>query len=148
MGSWRKLGRAWWSRAAPRSFLRWARPSTQELGRCGEELAARWLRRRGARLRGRRLRTPAAEVDLWIEYRGVGWVVEVKTGRACRGPWRPADSLGHAQRERLGRACTHLARRLGIPHGVLLVEVQSSRAELRPRISCSTLQSPRIARRA
>lgn len=127
--------------AAPRLFLRCVAPTTRELGLAGEELVARWLARRGWRLRGRRVRTPAGEVDLWAELDGASWVIEVKTGRLRRrgaasgsgaaglAPfdlrWRPGLRVGARQIRRLFRAARHLGGgRRGEPRpGVLLVEV-------------------------
>jgi putative endonuclease len=112
--------------------------SRGELGRLGEALAARDLRRRGWRLLARRLRTPAGEVDLLARRDGRLALVEVKTGRA---PLRlratagrvhatpdprhaPGRSLGPQQAARLHRAASLLARGSGSPAQVLLVEVQ------------------------
>ncbi len=122
---------------APRLFLRCARASRAELGLAGEELAARWLLRRGWRLRGRRVVTPEGEVDLWAEREGRSWVIEVKTGRLRRSPpirgvpsaprwdlrWRPGQRIDRGQLRRLFRAARHLGRGCGRSSGVLLVEV-------------------------
>ena len=68
----------------------------------GEDLAARELRRRGWTLAGRRVRTPAGEVDLVARDGETLVLFEVKTGRVpdgWRGPplWRPRDRLGPRQ---------------------------------------------------
>jgi len=93
---------------APRIYLRHAcrrgrRPAGSALGLAGEELAARHLRRRGWRLRGRRVATPCGEVDLWAWRPGVSACVEVKTGVLALVPrpsgWRargPAAGGGRA----------------------------------------------------
>jgi len=128
---------------APRLALRLLEADRHELGLAGEALAARALRAAGWRLRGRRLRTPAGEVDLWATDGRTSLVVEVKTGRpprlvlprrvaererAGREPrWdlrrRPATSLSAAQAERLHRAARILARRTGLQPQLRLIEV-------------------------
>jgi len=128
-----------WLALAPRSFLRRASPDREELGRAGEELAARALLATGWRVDGRRIRTPHGEVDLWVRCRDRSLVVEVKTRRLSLVPgakgapyawdlrWRPARSLGERQRQRLERAAHHLERCSGRPHTLTLVEVFVSR---------------------
>ena len=74
--------------------MRLARPTTAELGLCGERLVARHLRARGWRVLGRRVRTPHAELDLLALDGSVLVAVEVKTGRVR------ADAR-HAPREHL-----------------------------------------------
>lgn len=129
--------RRFFLRWAPLSFLRWTRPSPQELGRAGERLAARHLRRAGWRVLASRLRTPAAEIDLVIERRGVTACVEVKTGAFdvgldAAGPPRfpPRCHLGVRQLRRLLRAARFLERSTGSSRGrprVDLVEVSVTR---------------------
>lgn len=128
-------------RLAPRLVPRWLEPDRAELGRVGEELAARALARSGWRLQGRRLRTRQGEVDLWATRDEVSLVVEVKTGRLPYRPgrepewdlrWRPGHSLGPEQRRRLFRAARSLARGAGggsrsLRPEVALVEVLVSR---------------------
>lgn len=108
-----------------------------ELGRLGEGLAARALRRRGWRLLGRRLCTPVGEVDLLAREAGRLAVIEVKTGRsplrvvlrdgrvrATPDPRRsPGRSLGPEQALRLHRAARWLGAP-GPPAAVWLVEVR------------------------
>jgi Holliday junction resolvase-like predicted endonuclease len=119
------LRRVWLARA-PRSFARWGRPDTVELGLAGEELAARALRRAGWRVLGRRLTTPHAEVDL-VALDGDELVcVEVKAGRVAAVPrprgrrlpalelrWRPGLRVDRERLERLARAGRWLAARAG-----------------------------------
>lgn len=67
-------------------------PSSAEVGRAGERLAARFLRRAGLRCLGSRVPTAAGEVDLVALDAGRLVCIEVKTSmRACAQPWRPAD---------------------------------------------------------
>ncbi len=123
---------------APGLFLRVARgASREELGRAGEALVARALRRDGWRLLGRRLRTPHGEVDVWAQRDGIACAFEVKTGRATlafhaapdqeRPGWDsrrlPGRSLDDSQVARLHRAARWLARRVGARHAVALVQV-------------------------
>lgn len=87
-------------------LLRWFRyrraPLAHRIGRRGEWLAARWLKRRGFCIRARRWRTPAGEVDLLAERGCRLWLIEVKTTTRARGP-SPALRLRAAQRQRLIR---------------------------------------------
>jgi len=79
-------------------------------GRGGEALAALALQLRGYRVLHRRLRTPAAEVDLVCRRGSTLVVVEVK--RRGADAWVEAGaSLGPTQRERLGRAAEWLLAR-------------------------------------
>ncbi|MAG63069.1 hypothetical protein CMO84_06050 [Candidatus Woesearchaeota archaeon] len=52
------------------------------LGRAGEAFAANYMRRRGARILGQRVRTPEAELDLVAQAGDQLLVIEVKTGRS------------------------------------------------------------------
>ena len=51
----------------------------QDVGRLGEELAARFLEARGARVLGRNVRVGRGEIDLHVAVGGVSVAVEVKT---------------------------------------------------------------------
>lgn len=120
--------------------LRWTDPDRHALGRLGEDLIARELRRRGWRVEGRRLRTAAGELDLVATRAEELLVVEVKTRRAPRGarldnlPYRPGESVGAAGRARLARGASRLAARLERPRWTLvLAEVCAPRGEA-PRI--------------
>lgn len=87
---------------APRAVLALPRLDGRELGLIGEELAARALAAAGWRILGRRVATPAGEVDLVARLGGLLTAVEVKAGRtrrlpvdardACR-PFRPAGRV-------------------------------------------------------
>jgi putative endonuclease len=80
------------------------------VGRRGERIAARFLRRRGYRLLVRNLRTPRGEIDLLALDGRALVVVEVKTSRTRAGRLLEAR-LGRRQRERLVAAGRWLARR-------------------------------------
>ncbi|MFV1960108.1 MAG: YraN family protein [Planctomycetota bacterium] len=87
----------------------------RRLGRRGEQVAARALRRAGYRILGRNLRTPHGEVDLLAREGGALVVVEVKT-RRLPAPGEPPlrrRVLGASQRDRLRRAAAWLGRRAG-----------------------------------
>ena len=104
---------------ARRSLLRWPRlfvrlyvPDDLELGRLGEEVAARALARRGFRVEARGLRTRDGEADLVVSTRTIRAVVEVKTARAEFLPLpRGARSAPLALRWRPGFRCDALRLR-------------------------------------
>ena len=131
----------------PRLALRFLRPTTAELGRLGEALAARHLARHGLAVVARRLRTAAAELDLVVRDGDALACVEVKTGR--RGPrFTPGDRVDRRRLERLHRAARILAVRSGRPVRVDLVEVQLTDGSRRPTIVhhrdlCAPLTRPR-----
>jgi hypothetical protein len=80
-----------WLLRWPSLFVRLYAPDDAELGRLGEEVAARALRRCGFRILARGLRTPSGEADLVIASPSFRAVVEVKTGRASTVP-RPLSA--------------------------------------------------------
>lgn len=100
--------RACFLRLAPSLFARWCTLDDRELGEWGEEIAARYLRRRGCRILGRRLRTEFVEIDILALERRAIVCVEVKTGRLeplPRPRGRP-DAVTRAElRWRPGRRC-------------------------------------------
>ena len=135
----RKSARSLLLRVAPRLFLRLCSATRTELGRAGEELAARSLARDGWRILGRRVGGIGAEVDLWAVRADEVAVVEVKTARLRRRRtgireeawdlrWRPGHSLGRRQLGRSWTAARRLAARSGRRPRVLLVEVLVDRA--------------------
>jgi putative endonuclease len=86
------------------------RQAAERRGRRSETWAALFLMAKGYRILGRRVRTPAGEIDLVARApSGVVCFVEVKA-RAARG--LAADALGARQQARIARAATlFLARR-------------------------------------
>ncbi len=93
------------------------RPTTyQEVerrGRRGETLAAMWLRLKGYRVLGRRIKTHAGEIDLAALCPfGPVCFIEVK----ARGEGRAAaEAVGMSQRTRIARAASlYLAARPGL----------------------------------
>ncbi len=90
----------------PRSLARW-----------GEDLAARFLVRRGWQVHARNVRTPYGEIDL-VARDGRTWVfVEVKTRRGARWAW-PEDAVTPAKLERLTQAALYWLEETGQPPDV------------------------------
>lgn len=118
----------------------WRRsPPAARIGRRGERIAARWLKRRGYRIRARRWRTPVCEIDLLIERGRHLWLVEVKSTTRTQGA-SPVFRLQAAQRERLRRAARWTAAQRGArgrPVGVLVLGVRLRRP--RPRVAIQTI---------
>ena len=115
---------AWLRRVAGavRRLLPRRAPETpaQRLGRWGERLAARHLRREGYRIVGRRIRPgPRAEIDIVALGRDragpIVVFVEVKT-RAGDDFGGPVAALDDDKRRALRRAATRYLRRLGGEH--------------------------------
>jgi len=133
-------------RHAPALAARHLRLDHSELGLCGEELAAHYLRSLGWRLLGRRLQTAVAEIDI-VAHDGRELVcVEVKTSRALVLPrarggraieparrWRPGDRLSARQLAVQRRAARMLVRRFALASerariDLVEVELQRTRA--------------------
>ena len=122
------------ARLAPRTALRYLNLSPNTLGRVGERLAARYLRRSGWKILADRLLTEAAEIDLLAMDGDHLVCVEVKTGRvpfcsrALGGHepvlrWRPGRHATPSQLKRLRRAAQSLAPSRSRKVRVDLVEV-------------------------
>ena len=77
------------------------RRRAERRGRAGEGQAADWLVRAGWRIVGRRVRTPAGEVDLIARRAGVLAFIEVKARPRLDSA---LASLSHAQRRRIAAA--------------------------------------------
>jgi putative endonuclease len=90
----RRLLRGLWLRLDPEGFVRHASPTRAEVGRCGELLAARYLRALGWRLLGSRVHTEHAELDLVAQEGPCRVAVEVKSGRS-------SPATAHLPREHL-----------------------------------------------
>jgi putative endonuclease len=103
-----------------------AEPEHLRLGRRGEQLAARHLRRNGFKVLYRNFRPPhGGEIDLVCREKKTLVFVEVKT-RAPGGPGRPADAVDPAKEEALVRGAQAWLRLLGnpdIPVRIDIVEV-------------------------
>lgn len=73
-----------------------------DLGRWGEDVAARYLERTGCRVLARNWRAGRLEVDLVVRDRRAIAFVEVKTRRS--GPQRPSEAVDRRKRTRLRKA--------------------------------------------
>ena len=73
-----------------------------ELGRRGEDLAARYLERTGYVILARNWRTGRLEIDIVARRGGTVAFVEVKTRRS--GPQHPTEAVDRQKRARIGRA--------------------------------------------
>ena len=90
-------------------------PDHLRLGRLGERLAARYLRRSGFKILYRNFRPPhGGEIDLVCREKKTLVFIEVKT-RAPGGPGRPADAVDPAKEEALVRGAQAWLRLLGNP---------------------------------
>jgi putative endonuclease len=75
----------------------------QSLGKAGEELAARYLERRGCTILARNHRTPVGELDLIARDRSHLLFVEVKTRRTVAFGV-PAEAVGPRKQRQIVRA--------------------------------------------
>jgi putative endonuclease len=86
----------------------------QQLGKVGEAVAARWLRRRGWRVLAERFRTGHRDVDLIVERGGTVAFVEVKTRhRTAFGD--PVEAVSWRKQRELIRSAMVWADRFGPP---------------------------------
>lgn len=75
-----------------------------DLGRRGEEAAARWYQRHGFRIVARNYRTRMGELDLVAVQKGLVAVVEVKTRSGDARFGTPAEAVNLHKQQRLIRA--------------------------------------------
>ena len=103
LGTLRAIRGRWRGRRAP--------PTSDALGRRGEDVAAKALKRAGYRIIARRLRTRGGEVDLVAVDGETLVLVEVKAsiGTGRRESRAPIDRVDHAKRRRLVRAARSFA---------------------------------------
>lgn len=88
---------------------------THALGRHGEDLAVRYLERRGWQVVARNVRTPYGEIDLIAREGEVYVFVEVKTRRAQAFGW-PEEAVTPAKLRRLYAAALHWLQESSLPH--------------------------------
>jgi putative endonuclease len=86
----------------------------QELGKVGEAIAARWLRRRGWRVVAERFRSGHRDVDLIVERDGTVAFIEVKTRRRTAFG-DPIEAVSWRKRRELIRSAMVWADRFGPP---------------------------------
>jgi putative endonuclease len=101
-------------------------PDMPDLGRWGEEVAARHLERVGCRVLDRNWRAGRLEIDLVVRDGATIAFVEVKTRRP--GPQHPAEAVDRRKRARLRKAAarwiaTHPERALEYRFDVVSVNV-------------------------
>ena len=88
--------------------------SRRALGRCGEELAARHLEARGARILARNVHLRHAEIDLVALEGDVLCIVEVRLRRSSAFG-SAAESVDARKQRRLARAASELIARGELP---------------------------------
>ncbi|BDV00032.1 UPF0102 protein [Thermodesulfomicrobium sp. WS] len=86
--------------------------SSQEMGRLGEEAAARYLQGLGWRIRERNFRVPGGEIDLICQEADTIVFVEVKT-RASTRRGTPGEAVTPAKAARLLRAASAYLSQIG-----------------------------------
>lgn len=86
----------------------------QTLGRVGEAVAARWLRRRGWQVVAERFRNGRRDLDLIVEREGTVAFVEVKTRRDTAFG-EPIEAVSWRKRRELIRSAKVWADRFGPP---------------------------------
>lgn len=80
-----------------------ANKTRKELGRIGEDHAARYLRSRGYRIRERNLTVGGVEVDIIAEHQGLLAFIEVKA-RSSDDYMNPGEGITATQQRRIARA--------------------------------------------
>ncbi len=96
---------------------------TADTGKWGEREAGRYLRRKGLRILGRRVRVGGRdEIDLVARDRNVLVFVEVKT-RATERYGRPIAAVDRHKRQVTSRAAMRYIARLGAPDVVFRFDV-------------------------
>lgn len=78
------------------------------VGRRGEEIAARFLTERGARIVGRNVRVGRDEIDLLLDIDGKRVVVEVKSATDNGSSPRPEENFDENKAARIRRAARNL----------------------------------------
>jgi len=95
----------------------------EDAGLWGEEQAAEFLKRRGFRILGRRVRVDRRdEIDIIARDGSIAVFVEVKTRRTERFG-RPASAIGPGKRRSLSRAAVRYLKKAGWPSAVIRFDV-------------------------
>lgn len=87
------------------TWLKWFHRKSKTVGQCGEDLAARALRRAGYTLLQRNARLGAYEIDIIAREGDTTAFVEVKTRRTA-DPVPPEENVGYTKRRHI-RAAAH-----------------------------------------
>lgn len=95
-----------------------------ELGRRGEDLAVKFLRKKGYRIVDRNVRTPYGEIDLIARQGETMVFVEVKA-RSDLSFGRPEEAVGPTKRRRLIRSARHWLAQNGPPDASARFDVVS-----------------------
>jgi putative endonuclease len=90
-------------RARLREFYDRRGPGNAPLGRTGERLAERYIKRSGYRLLARNFRAAGAEIDLIAAEKDTIVFIEVKTRRST-GAGRPEEAVDDRKQARIRRA--------------------------------------------
>jgi putative endonuclease len=108
----------------------------QTLGKRGEELACRELRRRGYAILDRRYRTRMGEIDIVARHDGATVFVEVKARRDSRFGGAAAAVTPWKQRRMMAMALDYMARRrlLGGPCRFDVVTVEFDEGGVRVEV--------------
>ncbi|MBQ72255.1 MAG: hypothetical protein CMJ67_05050 [Planctomycetaceae bacterium] len=113
-----------------------------ELGRHGEEIAARMLARSGLRIISRNQRVAGVEVDVIAESpdEDLLLIIEVKTSR---GNTPPEHRVDRSRRQRLARAASSLARNRAVAIEVVAVSINDGKSAVRRiRLEPSDIPAP------
>lgn len=73
------------------------------LGRWGEDVAARYLRKKGMKILGRNVRSPVGELDIVAQHGRTLVFIEVKTRRGISHGY-PQEAVGAAKQRQIVRA--------------------------------------------
>jgi putative endonuclease len=94
----------------------------RQLGKAGEDLAARVLKQQGYKILERNYRTPLGEIDLVARHQGDLVFIEVRTRRSLRFG-TPLESLSFAKQQRLRRLAEYYVKRRKLPPTAMRLDV-------------------------
>jgi putative endonuclease len=87
----------------------------QQLGKWGEETAAKWLREHGYEIIAQNIRTPYGEIDIIAKQKDITIFVEVKTLASSKN-FFPEQQITARKREHMLNAAQHYAAENSINH--------------------------------